>query len=315
MSDSNRQVLDSLEISNYAEKLGAVAVGFARSEKVEAWDKFLEWLVHGHAAEMDYLKKYKKERFDPANLLPGAKTVIAIGVNHYTENDRKNPSKYKVARFARGEDYHHILRKMLKKLRQFIVSKDSGISGRICVDTAPFMDKYWAARAGLGWQGKHTNLISRKYGNWLSLGSLIIDAEVNRYDEPLRDYCGTCTRCLEACPTGALVKPYLLDSNLCISYWTVETKKEKIPPDIAENLNGYIFGCDICLEVCPFNRGQRPTDIPKLERHGDLEIIEQGRLEAISEEKFDTMFSKSMLNRRGLSGILKNLQALRNARK
>ncbi len=305
-------ILKADEIKALARAQGATVVGIAPSEPVTRKDEFLEWLDRGYAADMDYLKRYREQRFDPEKLLPDARAVIVIGVNHYTPDppdDKHNP--YKVARFARGEDYHRILRKILKRIRNGLREKVAGLNGRICVDTAPFMDKYWAERAGIGWQGKHTNLISRKFGNWLSLGSLIIDVPVDRYDTPHKDYCGTCTRCLEACPTGALVEPYVLDANLCIGYWTVETKKDKIPEEIAAKMNGYVFGCDICLDACPYNRGERPTEIPQLERSEDIDSIETGQVLSLNESQFKEKFSRTMLNRRGLAGIKRNLDALR----
>jgi len=312
---NNKTVLKADEIKDLARSLGAVSVGIAPPGPVGRTEKFLEWLNRGYAAEMDYLKRCRDQRFNPEKLLPGAKSIIAVGVNHYNADlPGIEQNRYKVARFAWGEDYHRILRKILKRLRHKLGEKSGGLKGRICVDTAPFMDKYWAERAGIGWQGKHTNLISKKFGNWLSLGSLIIDAEVDRYDTSHKDYCGTCTRCLEACPTGALVEPYVLDSNLCISYWTVESKSEKIPDEIAKKLDNYVFGCDICLMACPYNRGQRPTDIPQLERSEDIDRIETGDIINLSESQFEDKFSHSMLNRRGLFGIRRNIKAVEKNR-
>jgi len=308
--DFNSALLAADHIKELAHSLGASVVGIVPSGPVKRENEFIEWLNRGYAADMDYLKRYQNQRFDPEKLLPGAKAIIVIGVNYFNPDEpdsAKNP--YKVARFAWGEDYHRILRKMLKRIRNRLAENVAGLKGRICVDTAPFMDKYWAEQAGIGWQGKHTNLISRKFGNWLSLGSLIINAKVDEYDNPHKDYCGTCTRCLEACPTGALVEPYVLDANLCISYWTVESKDEKIPDNIADKLNNYVFGCDICLAVCPYNRGQRPTNSPELKRSADVDRIESGEAAEYSEEEFRRKYSRSMLNRRGVFGIKRNLKA------
>lgn len=311
----NKTTLKADEIKDLARSLGVDSVGITPSGPIGRKEKFLEWLNRGYAAEMDYLRRYRDQRFNPDKLLPGAKSIIAVGINHYNPDPpEENRNRYKIARFAWGEDYHRILRKILKRLRHKLGEKSDGLKGRICVDTAPFLDKYWAERAGIGWQGKHTNLISRKFGNWLSLGSLIINAEIDRYDTSHKDYCGTCTRCLEACPTGALVEPYVLDSNLCISYWTVESKREKIPDEIAEKLDNYVFGCDICLNVCPYNRGQRPTEIPQLERSEDIDTIESGEAVSLSESQFENKFSRSMLNRRGLFGIRRNIQAVEKNR-
>ncbi len=303
--------LSSNKIKQVAENLGAAAVGIAPAGPVNRKDQFMEWLNRGYHADMDYLRKYRDQRFDPRNLLPGAESIIVVGVNYYNEPPKnQSPPLFKVARFAWGEDYHRILRKLLKKLRRTLIDENASLQGRICVDTAPFMDKYWAEQAGIGWQGKHTNLISRKFGNWLSLGSLIIDAEVDKYDNPHKDYCGTCTRCLEACPTSALPEPYVLDANLCIGYWTVETREEKIPEKISEKLNDYIFGCDICLSACPYNRGQRPTEIEELRRTEKVAEIESGSAASLDDAGFDSQYSRTMFNRRGLAGLKRTLKAL-----
>ena len=309
-------ILKSSELKKTAQYLGADTVGITPVIPVGKKKEYLDWLNRGYAAEMEYLKKNQSERFNPENLLEGAKSIIVIGINYFhTEDKTDKDMPYKVAKYAWGEDYHRVLRRLLKKYRSHLKSINPDIKGRICVDTAPFMDKYWAQMAGLGWQGKHTNLVSREYGSWLVLGSLIINAEVDKYDAPLRDYCGTCTDCIDACPTKAIIEPNVLDSNRCISYWTIESKSEKIPVDIANMMDDYIFGCDICLSICPFNRFQKKSTTDEFKKLEDLSIIESGNAEDLVEDEFQKKFSHSMVNRRGKKGIEKNIAAVSNSHK
>ncbi len=309
MEENQRNSLKADQIKTAALALGADIVGIAPAGPVANKEKFLDWLSRGYAADMDYLAKYQEERFDPEKLLPGAKAVISVGLNYYQDDKSplKEPRKYKVARYAWGEDYHHVIRKLLEKLRSGLIAETPGLKGRICVDTAPFMDKYWAREAGLGWQGKHTNLVSKQFGSWLLLGSLVINAEVDNYDTPHRDLCGECNSCISACPTGAIVEPYVLDANKCISYWTIESRAESIPEDIARKLDGMIFGCDICIRVCPFNRRQIPTRTEAFFRKDELVQIENGQVIEYPDEVFENGFRHSAFTRAGLKGLKRNI--------
>ncbi len=306
-------VISASDLKEMALSLGADTVGLARAKPVENPERFDAWLDKGYAGDMDYLGLHLKERLNPEVLLPGAKSIIVIGVNYFpakVETPPKNP-KYRVAQYARGEDYHRVLRRILKKLRSKIKRKYSNeIEGRICVDTAPFMDIHWAQRAGLGWQGKHTGLVSRKFGNHLLIGSLVITAVVDSYDSPHPDHCGTCTRCLEACPTDAFPSPYVMDATRCISYWTIESKQETIPETIGRALNGFVFGCDICTSACPFNRFSKPGRNPALRRSDKIELIESGGVVKMSEDEFKMAFSDSPILRPGLNGIKRNISAI-----
>jgi epoxyqueuosine reductase len=272
----------------------------------------MTWLDRGYAGDMGYLSRHMRERFDPAALLPGAQSVIVLGLNyHPTEADlARAGSPHKVAAYAWGADYHRVLRRRLRKLRTLLKKEEPALKGRICVDTAPFMDKYWARLAGLGWQGKHTNLVSREYGSWLLLGSLVITSEVDDYDLPHADFCGSCTACLDACPTRAFPAPYVLDATRCISYWTIETKAAVIADDIAPHLRGWVFGCDICLDVCPWNKFEKPRTHPELARRDEVALLESGRVRELSLEEFRAAFSLSALSRPGKAGIARNLDAL-----
>ena len=292
-------------------ELGADLVGIAPVGPVESRARFLDWLEKGYAGEMQYMTRNVENRLDPTRLLPGARSVIVVGYNYFpTEDDRgSNKRFFKVARYARGDDYHDIIGRMLERLQTVLRETEPKLNGRVCVDTAAFMDKYWAQRAGLGWQGKHTVLVSRRFGSWLLLGSLVIDDEVDRYDNPHRDYCGKCTACLEACPHNAFPNEYVLDATHCTSYWTIESKAAIIPERIGKNMKRWVFGCDICLEACPFNRFQKPHKTPAFTRHVNLDAVESGNIAQISEKEFAAQFKSSPLKRPKLNRLIRNINA------
>lgn len=313
---SKPTILRAERVKKKALAQGADAVGIARAGPVDARELFMSWLGNGYEGDMEYMRKYGDIRYDPEALIKGAKSVIVVGLNYNPrEEDRKDQVEghYKVAKYAWGEDYHRVLRRLLRRLRAELVQDVPGLRGRICVDTAPFPDKYWAVRAGLGWQGKHTNLVSREFGSWLLLGSLVITQTVDEYDAPHTDFCGSCTACLSACPTAAFPKPYVLDATRCISYWTIESKSSKLPEDIAANMNGWMFGCDICLDVCPWNKFETPHHTAEFERSDAVSSFEDGHVEALSESEFKQITSGTPLGRPGHAGIVRNLRALKNA--
>ncbi len=298
-------------VRNQIAECGFDIAGIARADKVQSSEDFETWLKKGYAGEMRYLARNLDKRFDPERLFPGAKSIIVMGLNCFpTKNGRtKQKGPYKVARYAWGEDYHNVFRRKLRKLRKGLKTISPQLRGRICVDTAPFMDKYWAQKAGLGWQGKHTNLVSRQFGSWLLIGSLIINMEIDKYDRPHSDHCGKCTACLDACPTGALIAPYQIDATRCISYWTIESKAKQFPNNIRKNLNNHVFGCDICLEVCPFNKFQKSRHEEELSRREETGLLENGRAANLSEKQFDGLFADSPINRPAFSGIKRNIEA------
>ncbi len=304
-------MLTSELIKSKALEFGADTVGIAEAAPVTRREEFLAWLDAGYAGEMSYLHKYKKERFDPRVLLPDARSIIVIGVNYFQGDEPETKRPFKIARYARRHDYHHVLRKILKRLRRHLQDLSPGLKGRICVDTAPFMDKYWAQKAGLGWQGRHTNLVSREYGSWLLLGSLIITEIVDAYDQPDIDHCGRCQRCVVSCPTQAIFKPYRLDATRCISYWTIESKAPEIDPDVAERMDDQIFGCDICLDVCPFNKFEKPGKLDVLATDPNVKLIENGRLDDLDSAGFDELFGNTPLSRAGLDVLKKNSRAFK----
>lgn len=309
-------ILSAERVKAHAMALGANAVGIARAAPVDARELFMSWLSSGYEGDMDYMRKYDDIRFDPGALLPGAQSVIVVGLNYNPQADDRIASKgpHKVAKYAWGEDYHRVLRRLLRRLRSTLVQEVDGLRGRICVDTAPFPDKYWAVRAGLGWQGKHTNLVSREFGSWTVLGSLVMTSSVDVYDTPHADFCGSCTACLTACPTDAFPKSYVLDATRCISYWTIESKADRLPKDIAANLNGWMFGCDICLDVCPWNKFETEHDTAEFMRSEAVGIFEEGHADALSESEFERITSGTPLGRPGRAGIARNLEAGKIAR-
>jgi len=304
-------LLDAASVKSQALALGADAVGIAPAAPATNTELFARWLASGYAGEMTYLDKYQELRADPRRLLDGAQSVIVVGLNYFpTESDRAQAkSPYKVAKYAWGEDYHTVLRRLLRRLRTWIGSQGVATRGRICVDTAPFPDKYWAQRAGIGWQGKHTNLVSRTYGSWLLIGSLITDASVDRYDTPHLDFCGSCTACLDCCPTDAFPQPRVLDATRCISYWTIESKAPDIPLGIAAGMEQWVFGCDICLDICPWNRFQQARTEPALSRTLALDQIETGVLSEVSKSDFAALYGNSPLSRPGHAGLVRNIRA------
>ncbi len=311
MNFSSESLLSAGDIENLIAESGVDTAGVARADQVHVSESFESWFKCGHAGEMTYLARNQDKRFDPGKLFNNAKSIIVVGLNYFpSKNDIKKPgAPFKVARYAWGEDYHHILRRKLRRLRTKLKAINPELQGRICVDTTPFMDKYWAQKAGLGWQGKHTNLVSRQYGSWLLIGSLIINIEVDRYDIMHRDFCGKCTDCLESCPTGALIAPYQIDATRCISYWTIESKADQIPENIKKNLNNYVFGCDICLEVCPFNKFQKPHREKELSRREKTGLLENGRAADLTDAQFKSIFTDSPISRPTLSGIKRNIKA------
>jgi epoxyqueuosine reductase len=291
-------------------ELGFDKIGFARADALaEDAIRFDQWIANGYHGEMAWLEREPHKRTDPREIFPDAKSVISVAVNYYTP--AQHAAAGKISRYAWGDDYHDIVKEKQRQLLEWIESEDPSTAGKVCVDTAPVMEKAWAMRAGLGWIGKHTNVITKEYGSWVFLGEILLNLELD-YDEPMLDHCGTCTACIDACPTDAIVEPYVVDSNKCISYATIELRSDDLPGDISANLNGWIYGCDICQDVCPWNRFQQPTEESRFTpRHGetslDLDVVE-----SLTPESYAERFRKSAMKRTKLSGLKRNANALRN---
>ncbi|MBK8909796.1 MAG: tRNA epoxyqueuosine(34) reductase QueG [Chlorobi bacterium] len=288
--------------------LGFDLAGIAAAERMDREaDLFEEWLAHGHHGTMEWIARNNHKRRDVRQILPSARSVIVVARNYYTPfHHAANPDHAKISRYAWGRDYHNILPKKLKQLHQFIQTLEPNAESRWYVDTGPILEKQWAARAGLGWMGKHTNIINRKMGSWLFLGVLISSLELE-YDSPIGDFCGSCTRCLDACPTNAFPQPYLLDATRCISYVTIEQlPKEEIPKEYGQQMENWVFGCDICQEVCPWNRFQTPTSEPDFHPRTGVMDLTVEQVQAMSDEEFQERFQGSPVRRAKADGFRRN---------
>jgi epoxyqueuosine reductase len=248
------------------------------------------------------------ERCDPGRVLPGARSVVSVAVNYYSpESHVEEPGTGKVSRYAWGDDYHDVVLRKVELLAEFLRREVPTCSTRSYVDTGPVMDKAWAARAGIGWIGKHTNVITRNSGTWVFLGTLLTTADLEP-DEPAQDMCGTCTACLDACPTHAFVQPYVLDASRCISYLTIEHRGE-IDPELAKDFRGWVYGCDICQDVCPWNRFARPSEEPGFQPRPENISPSLREWEGMSEEMFHVRFAGSPMTRPKHAGMVRNARA------
>ena len=299
--------ISSKSIKKKAEELGFQKVGIARAEKTPKEKSDLDsWLMQGNHASMAWMMNRKDERGNIHKYFPEARSVIAVGMNYYTGNDQNDlRSDYKFSNYAWGDDYHTVLKKQLYQLLNWIKENNSKVKGVVCVDTSPVMDKVWAQRGGLGWIGKHTNLISRDLGSWLFLGELILDLELD-YDAPFEeDLCGTCLACIESCPTQALDE-YKIDAGKCISYLTIEHRGEL--PESQSDLHGWIYGCDVCQEVCPWNE-KFAIESKKDEFQPRKEIVEfiSEDWDSLDEDSFKRIFKDSAVKRTKYVGLKRNI--------
>jgi epoxyqueuosine reductase len=246
------------------------------------------------------------KRLDPRKLIDGAKSVITVILNYFPEQTlTEKDDNYKISKYAYGTDYHFVLKDKLKDLMSYISEEIGEVNGRVFVDSAPVMDKVWAKKSGIGWVGKHTNLITREIGSFFFIGEIICDLELQA-DVDMKDYCGTCTRCVDACPTDAITEPYVVDGSKCISYFTIELK-EAIPEEVKGKFENWIFGCDICQDVCPWNRFSRPNTTPEFAQYADLQEFTKKDWEEISEEVFQEIFKRSAVKRTKLEGLKRNI--------
>lgn len=297
-------------IKREAKNLGFMQCGIAKAGYLESEASRLEkWLANNNHGQMAYMENYFDKRLDPRLLVDGAKSVISLSLNYYSEDLQKDPSAPKISKYAYGEDYHTLIKEKLKKLLQFIEEQIGEVSGRAFVDSAPVLDRAWAKKAGLGWVGKNTNIISKQSGSFFFLAELIIDLEL-AYDEPFAaDYCGTCTKCIDACPTEAIIAPQTIDSNKCISYLTIELK-DQIPNGFKGQMENWAFGCDICQDVCPWNRFSKPHSEERLKPLDGLLELSAKDLTEISEEVFKKVFKNSAVKRTKFAGLKRNLEFL-----
>jgi epoxyqueuosine reductase len=292
-------------IKKRAAELGFQYCGISKADFLEEEAPGLEkFLARQHHGKMGWLENHFDKRLDPRKLVEGAQSVISLLLNYYPEQELKL-NQYKISRYAYGQDYHHIIKEKLKELVGFIEEEIGEVNGRIFVDSAPVMDKAWAKKSGLGWAGKNTNLINPKSGSYFFIAEIISDLSLPD-DGPIKDYCGTCTRCLDACPTDALYEPYKIDASRCISYLTIELK-EQIPSEFRGKMEQWIFGCDICQEVCPWNRFSKPHSEPLLNADNRLQELEDSDLKEITSEVFSDLFRKSAIKRTKYEGLKRNI--------
>ncbi len=293
-----------------AHGLGFAFCGVAKAEFMEPEARQLEaWLHGGRHAGMDYLANHFDKRVDPTKLVPGAKTVVVLGFNYLPQNDAPSREAPKLARYAYGEDYHFVVKRRGKELLKRLRAEYGEVGGRVFVDSAPVLERQWARRAGQGWLGKNTLLLRRDAGSYFFLCELVIDLELQP-DPPIDDFCGTCTRCIDACPTDAIApEGYLLDASRCISYLTIELR-EALPAEFGESLEGWAFGCDICQEVCPWNRFAEATEEPAFAPAPALATMQPEDWAELTEEAFRGLFKRSAVKRTGYLGLRRNLAAV-----
>jgi len=285
--------------------------GIARAEFLEEEAPRLEtWLNKGMHGEMRYMENHFDKRLDPRLLVDGARSVISLGLNYYTEDTQHDPSAPKISRYAYGADYHHIIKDKLKQLLQVINQKIGEVNGRAFVDSAPVLDKAWAKKTGMGWIGKNANLISKKSGSFFFLAELIVDIELEYDIEPTADHCGSCTRCIDACPTEAIVAPYIVDGSRCISYLTIELKNE-LPAEFKGKMDNWMFGCDVCQDVCPWNRFSVLHNEPAFAPHPELMSMNDTDWQEITQDIFQKVFKNSAVKRTKFSGLKRNIEFLR----
>ena len=298
-------------IKQKAYELGFDFCGISKAEFLDEEARRLEqWLNNGMHGQMSYMENHFDKRVDPTKLVEGARSVISLLYNYYTDEQQADPTAPKISKYAYGTDYHFVVKKKLKTLLKQLQDEVGQIHGRAFVDSAPVLDKAWAAKSGLGWIGKHTNLINKQQGSFLFVAELIIDLELE-YDGPVKDYCGTCTRCIDACPTDAIVDPYVVDGSKCISYFTIELKDE-IPESMSGKFENWAFGCDICQDVCPWNRFSKRHYEPEFEPHPDMLNMTQKEWQEITEEVFNELFKKSPLKRTKYEGFKRNIRFLKS---
>ena len=289
-------------------------VGIIRAEPLaEEAPRLKEWLARGYHGAMSWMARDVEKRLDPRELFPEARSIVVVALNYYTpDQHHENSDSGKVSRYAWGDDYHDVLKTKLQSLLSWIREQEPAAAGKICVDIQPTLDKAWAVRAGLGWLGKHTNVITPEYGSWVFIGELLLNLELEPDVVPVEDHCGTCTLCIDACPTQAITEPYVVDSNKCISYATIELRTPDLTETFQPGLSGWLYGCDICQDVCPWNRFERMTDERRFTpREGNVNADLKEILE-LTPETYAARFRGSAMKRAKLAGLQRNARALLN---
>ncbi len=314
MSSTESKITELIKLR--ALEIGFDKVGIVKAEPlVEEGDRLRQWLARNFHGEMKWMERDPGKRSDPRVLFPDARSMVVVALNYYTphQHDRTDGGKGKISRYAWGDDYHDVVKEKLRDLLEWTKNEVPGTKGKICVDTSPIMDKAWAVRAGLGWLGKHSNLITRELGSWVFIGELLLNLDLVYETEIVEDHCGSCTACLEACPTDAIVAPFLVDSNSCLSYATIELRTPDLPIEITKNIEGWLYGCDICQDVCPWNRFEKPTENPRFEPRPNNVSADLGEILSLTPEEYAARFRRSAIKRTKLSGLKRNARAIIDA--
>lgn len=294
-------------ILDQAKVLGFDEVGISTATHLAQHSEYMEaWLKKGYQGTMGYLERNREKRYDPRQLLEGTKSIVTVLQNYFQDVDPATSDNFRIAKYALGKDYHQVIRHKLRLMLRAIEAETGPLNARAFTDSAPVLDRAWAEKAGLGFIGKNTCLIHPRKGSYFFVGHLFLPLELEEKREQVSDYCGTCRRCIDACPTGALVAPHELDANKCISYLTIEYRG-KLPVDLRNKFSGYIFGCDICQDVCPWNRFAQPHNEPLFAMHDELKNMRRSQWLKLDEQRFNELFADSAIQRTGFNGLKRNI--------
>ncbi|HMM11028.1 MAG TPA: tRNA epoxyqueuosine(34) reductase QueG [Bacteroidales bacterium] len=297
-------------IISQAGELGFDEVGIAAAGFLENHAQHMEkWLENGYQGTMSYLERNREKRYNPQLLLSGTKSVVTVLQNYYPAEEPQSSDNFRIAKYAYGKDYHKVIRDKLYLMLKAIEAETGPLEARAFTDSAPVLDRAWAEKCGLGFIGKNTCLIHPRKGSFFFIGHLFLPLELEEKAESITDYCGTCRRCLDACPTGALVAPHQLDATKCISYLTIEYRGE-LPQALRDKFSGYVFGCDICQDVCPWNRFAKPHNEPLFALHAELKAMRSKDWLQLDENRFNELFRDSAVQRTGYSGLRRNIDFL-----
>jgi epoxyqueuosine reductase len=301
----NTDLIKALALKEGFSFCGISKAGFLEEEA----PRLEKWLKNNMHGKMHYMENYFDKRLDPTLLVPGAKSVISVLLNYFTDEKQTDTEAPKISKYAYGKDYHTVIKNKLNILIQEMNSHIGDFSFRVFVDSAPVLDKAWAKKSGLGWIGKNTNLINKEMGSFFFIAEIICDLDLE-YDTAIKDYCGTCTACIDACPTNAIVEPYVVDGSKCISYFTIELKDEIIPKEFKGKMENWMFGCDICQDVCPWNRFSSQHQVPEFNPSGNLLNVSKNEWKELTEDIYDELFKQSPVKRTGFKGLKRNIDFL-----
>ena len=304
MKKKNSQLIKKL-----AKEIGFSSCGISKARILKEEEKnFENWLKQGNQGTMSYLERNFDKRLNPKKLVPGSKSVISLTFNYFPPRKNLKKNSFIISKYAYGKDYHFVIKKKLKTLFSLIKEKIGNIEGRVFVDSAPIHERAWAKISGLGWIGKNSLLLNKKMGSYFFLAEIICDLELE-YDTPVTDHCGTCTKCIDACPTNAITQAQVIDANKCISYLTIENKNE-IPSELSKSFNNYIFGCDICQDVCPWNKFSKPHDEKEFLPNDEVSNFSNKDWEELTHDTFNRIFKNSAIQRTRFEGLKRNIKAV-----